>query len=172
MSAQPRSGAIALAHPQRGFARAIRIGVAALSAGAAAIHFAVVGEHLKEYVLFGVFFGALGIAQAVWAGLIVVRPSRWMYVAGLIANAGVVLIWLVSRTTGLPIGPEAGSPEPARVLDVLSTSYEVLIVVGIVFLLVPGRLRRQASVRLAGALPWVVALTVVALTAASLAASG
>jgi hypothetical protein len=41
------------------------------------------------------------------------RPSRlwlWLATAG---NALVVVVYVASRTTGLPIGPDVGHPEPA-----------------------------------------------------------
>ena len=40
--------------------------MAALSAGAAAIHFAVMFEHFSEYSLYGVFFLVLAWAQLAW----------------------------------------------------------------------------------------------------------
>src|ERR1700733_13631298 len=40
--------------------------MAALSAGAAAIHFAVMFEHFDEYSLYGVFFLVLAWAQLIW----------------------------------------------------------------------------------------------------------
>src|SRR5215467_11387989 len=41
-------------------------GLAALSAGAAAIHFAVVFEHFAEYAPYGVFFLVISWAQVIW----------------------------------------------------------------------------------------------------------
>ncbi|MGQ0669308.1 MAG: hypothetical protein ACT4PO_06510, partial [Actinomycetota bacterium] len=108
--------AVSLAGARVGIGRLICIGTAALSAGAAAIHLAVVEDHFEEYVLFGVFFVAVGAMQALWAVLILAKPSKWVYITGLVGNAGIVVLWVVSRTTGLPIGPEPGSPEAAGVL--------------------------------------------------------
>jgi hypothetical protein len=48
--------------------------MAALSAGAAAIHFAVTFEHFSEYSLYGVFFLVLAWAQLVWP--VVLGPGR------------------------------------------------------------------------------------------------
>ena len=113
--------------------------LAALSMAAAAIHFAVMGEHFAEYVAFGVFFSVVAWLQALWAVGVIVRPSRRLLLVGLAGNALVILVWLISRTTGLPIGPEAGVPEPAAFVDVTSTILEVAIVVGTVMLLLRGR---------------------------------
>ena len=58
---------------------AIRIDLFALSTlslGAAAIHFAVIGEHIAEYALFGVFFALIGWFEALWAIAYVMRPTR------------------------------------------------------------------------------------------------
>lgn len=113
--------------------------LAALSMAAAAIHFAVMGEHFAEYVAFGVFFSVIAWLQAIWAVGVTVLPSQRLLLVGLVGNALVVLVWLFSRTTGLPIGPEAGAPEPAAFVDMTSTILEVAIVVGTAMLLLRGR---------------------------------
>jgi hypothetical protein len=113
--------------------------LAALSMAAAAIHFAVMGEHFAEYVAFGVFFSVVAWFQAVWAVGVIVRPSRRLLLVGLIGNALVVIVWLASRTTGLPIGPEAGAAEAAAFVDVLATILEVAIVAGTAVLVRRGR---------------------------------
>ncbi|HEY7919072.1 MAG TPA: hypothetical protein VIE45_05430, partial [Streptosporangiaceae bacterium] len=56
--------------------------LAALSAGAAAIHFAVIFEHFSEYVLYGVFFLIVSWAQLIWAAAVVWRMSRRWLVLG------------------------------------------------------------------------------------------
>jgi len=104
--------------------------VAALSAGAGAIHAAVVREHAAEYWLFGAFFVLSAVLQLAWAWLILARPSRGLYALGAAGQALVVLIWVVSRTAGLPVGPDAGLPEAAGAADTLSTVLEVLAVFG------------------------------------------
>jgi hypothetical protein len=119
--------AIARANSDPTFAPA-RASLAALSMAAAAIHFAVMGEHFAEYLAFGVFFSVVGWLQALWAVGVIVMPSRRLLLAGLVGNTLVISVWLLSRTAGLPIGPEAGAPEPAAFVDVLSTILEVAIV--------------------------------------------
>jgi hypothetical protein len=98
-----------------------------LSLAAAAIHFAVIGEHLEEYRLFGVFFACVAWLQALWAVGIVVRPSRPMLFAGAAANLGLVVLWAVSRTVGLPIGPEPWQPEAVSLVDLVSSAAEAAI---------------------------------------------
>lgn len=139
-----------------------------LSAGASVIHFAVLVEHYREYWLFGVFFAALGVAQAVWAVLLVLRPSRLIYVAGALGNAAVVLVWVVSRTVGLPLGPDAGMPEAATRIDVVATVFEVLIVLGAVELLRLGNGVRRMRAGEVG-VAWVLGALTVILTAVALA---
>jgi hypothetical protein len=109
--------------------------LAALSMTAAAIHFAVMGQHFAEYIVFGVFFSVVAWSQALWAVGVIVVPSRRLLLVGLVGNALVVLVWLSSRTTGLPIGPEAGAAEAATFVDVFSTILEVAIVAGAASLL-------------------------------------
>ena len=86
--------------------------VAVLSTGAAVVHFAVIAQHLDEWWLTGVFFIAVAFFQLVWALLVVLRPSVLVYASGAVVNGLVVVTWIVSRTNGIPVGPEAGEVEP------------------------------------------------------------
>lgn len=121
----------------------IRNGVALLSAGAAGMHFAVAQAHFEEYWLFGAFFVGLGWFQALWAILVVATPHRLVYLLGALANGATVVLWAITRTTGIPVGPNAGEPEAAEFIDILSTAFEVLVVVGCVLLLARGAADRQ-----------------------------
>jgi hypothetical protein len=110
-------------------------GLASLSVGAAAIHFAVIFEHFAQYALYGAFFLVLSWAQLAWAALVLWRPSRlWLWL-GAAGNALVVVVYVASRTTGLPIGPDVGHPEQAGGLDVVSVVLEVALIAGCLALL-------------------------------------
>jgi hypothetical protein len=112
--------------------RILAIGpLAVLSLGAAAIHFAVMPEHFAEWWAFGLFFAAIGWFEALWAVGYVTNPTLGMAALGLLVNAGTVLLWAASRTTGLPIGPEPWVPEVIGVPDVMATILEVLLVLGL-----------------------------------------
>jgi hypothetical protein len=110
-------------------------GLAALSVGAAAIHFAVVFEHFAEYTLYGVFFLAISWAQVIWPVVLLWRPSRlWLWL-GLAGNAIVIAVYVASRTVGLPFGPDLHHPEPAGALDVMSCVLQFGLIVGCAALL-------------------------------------
>ena len=49
--------------------------------------------------------------------------------SGAIVNVGVIAVWLVSRTTGLPFGSQPWIPEPVGFADLFATSFEVVLVV-------------------------------------------
>jgi hypothetical protein len=144
---------------------------ATASAGAAAIHFAVISEHLDEYWLFGLFFFVSGAAQLAWAIIVVLRPLRVLVLLGLLGNAAIIVLWIVSRTGGLPLGPDAGSPEPIAIVDVVASILEGLVVASSAWYLGrpanrPGGQGLQA--RAASAVPILIA----ALVALALVASG
>jgi len=146
-------------------ARPLATGLAWLSAGAATIHFAVLGPHLRESWILGAFFAIVAAAQMGWALVAAVRPSRLVWAAGAIGNALVVVVWVVSRTRGWSVGADAGGPEPIGLADGLATAYEALIVVGATVL----SRRPTTGARLrpgwARAATWAVAALVAALTA-------
>ena len=105
------------------------------SAAAATIHFAVVWPHWNESVVFAVLFAATGVFQLAWASLVLVIPSRRVLWAGAAVSLGVAFAWGLSRTVGLPIGPEPWTSEAVGLADVAATVFELAIVAGSLLLL-------------------------------------
>src|SRR5690348_16218637 len=108
--------------------RYLRWVLAALALGAGVIHFAVSGEHYSLSWLHGSFFAVIAWLQVAWAVGVVLRPTRRLLIAGVVLNAGIVGVWVMSRVWGVPIGPEAWTPEAVGLADLLSTGFEVGIV--------------------------------------------
>jgi hypothetical protein len=105
-------------------------GLAALSVGAAAVHFAVVFEHFAEYTLYGVFFLVISWGQIIWPAILLWRPSRlWLWL-GIAGNAIVIAMYVASRTVGLPFGPDLHHAESAGALDVVGCVLEFGLIVG------------------------------------------
>jgi len=83
------------------------------SAAAAGVHAAVGPDHFRELLAFGLFFATAAIAQLGWSVAMVIRPSRTLLMVAVAGNSAVLLLWLVTRTIGLPglmPGPEAVGP--------------------------------------------------------------
>jgi hypothetical protein len=141
-------------------ARPLLLGaLAALSAGAAAIHFAVMFEHFSDYSLYGVFFLVLAWAQLVWPVVLILltfltrtsasaRPARFpagwsrsglsplaaRRVAvwlwlGIVGNVGVLGVYFASRWVGLPLGPDTKVVETWGGLDLVCAIEEILLVI-------------------------------------------
>jgi hypothetical protein len=142
--------------------------LAALSVGAAAVHFAVTFEHFAEYTLYGIFFLVISWAQMIWPAVLLWRPSRIWLSLGIAGNALVIAVYAASRTVGLPFGPDLHHAEPVGALDVVSCVLEfALIAVCVALLWRPSVLDRPAARRGAGAR----AATLVAVPAAVIAAT-
>ena len=103
--------------------------VASAATGAAAIHYAVVAEHFGEWWGFGLFFVASAVAQLVWAVLVMRSRSRLLIRLGVMGNAAIVVLWIVTRTVGPLVGPELATSEPIGLADSLATAFEMTIVV-------------------------------------------
>jgi hypothetical protein len=147
----------------------LRFAVAAASAGAATIHFAVIDQHVAEYWLFGVFFAAVSLAQLGWVVAVVNNPTRTVYVVGALGNALIAATWVISRTTGLPFGSGTGEPEPVGIADVVSTALELAVVVGTLLLLRGHELQRSWELRFVRPVVVIAASAVTALALAVLA---
>jgi hypothetical protein len=102
--------------------------LAVLSAAVGAIHLSVAAPHFDYYWMHGAFFVAIGLAQIAWAGLVLAYPTRFVFTLGAVGNAAIVGTWAISRTMGVPFGPEPWVPEHVEMIDGIATAFEVLIV--------------------------------------------
>ena len=144
----------------KGRAHLIVLPVALLSADAAAIHFAAAGSHFREWWAFGVFFVASGVAQLAWALVAVKSPSPAVWRAGMLGNAAIVALWILTRTVGSPVGPDAHIPEAVGVPDAVASGLELAIVLAALWC-VPARRSSQKLVWSVGGITF--ALTTLAL---------
>lgn len=116
--------------------RIVILCLAILSAATAVIHFAVAGGHFREYWLYGVFMLAAGWLQLLWAILAIARPSRLLLGSGALLNAGIVAVYIVTRTLGDVIGPASHASEPFGFGDGLCTVFEAVVIAGCAWLLI------------------------------------
>jgi hypothetical protein len=138
--------------------------VASAATGAAAIHYAVAVEHFDEWWGFGLFFVASAVAQLVWAMVVVESRSRLVIWLGVIGNAAIVVLWIITRTVGTLVGPEPATPEPIGLADSVATVFELTIVVAGTWLGWSVRIGPALSSRLA----WVVSGVTLVLTSVGL----
>jgi hypothetical protein len=122
---------------------------AGLSLGAAAIHFAVIQDHLAEDIAYGLFFIGLGWFQVVWAQVYLLARTSAVAWVGLLVNAVVIGVWIVSRTTGLPFGPTPWIAEPIGTLDLFATAFEAALIGVLLPTVAPQRMASLSVRRLA-----------------------
>ncbi|HET7416894.1 MAG TPA: hypothetical protein VFJ61_04620 [Solirubrobacterales bacterium] len=90
----------------------------------AAIHAAAVPGHVNEWPAAGVFFAVLALAEVALAAAVAVRPSRPTMAAGATVSVASAALWAMSRTVGLPVGPQPFAPEAVATPDVVATALE------------------------------------------------
>ena len=170
---QPRSPG------QRHSSRAddLRLLLAAGLFGSAAIHAAVVPEHLAGWATLldptsaGVFFIVLAAAQLAVAVLLLARPQTNALRAAAVVSIGPLALWLYAQTAGIQFGPGAGLPGQVGLSDWAASALEAgTLVLAVVLLRGTGWLRSRppasAHVR------WLTLVAVIAVTAIGLAGSG
>jgi hypothetical protein len=124
MSASNRSG------DHAGEPRSVTHLIAAgLLAAAGGLHLAALPIHLNSSTVAGAFFAVTAATQLLGAVLVVTRPSARTIQAVVAGNIAVLVLWAMSRTTGLPTGGELGVREPFGLLDGLAVGAETLVVV-------------------------------------------
>ncbi|HET9104486.1 MAG TPA: hypothetical protein VFN55_14115 [Solirubrobacteraceae bacterium] len=99
----------------------------ALAVLAALIHVQAAVDHLDEYAPYVVAFMVLAAGQTGWAVATYRSAGRSLLRTGVAAGGAVVLLWLVSRTVGLPVGPAQDSAEPVGLLGVVATLDELAV---------------------------------------------
>ncbi len=111
------------------------VGAASLSLVAALIHLWMISGHAWLWWGYGVFFLVTALAQ----GLLGVALLRWpvapIVLAGIWGNLAVVLLYVFTRTVGVPFGPHTGKVEDAGILDMTATFTEMGLVVVLLTLL-------------------------------------
>lgn len=146
---------------------ALRWAAAAACAGAAVVHFAHAPAHLDENALHGAFFLAVGWAQlAIAFALARWSTRRTTWIAAAAVDAGVVAVWVLTRTVGLP----GDDPEAVGFPDVLATVLELGVVVAALLALRPAVVRR-ATPRLHPLLGGVAAVALAGVVSASVTPS-
>lgn len=151
--------------------------------GAGIVHGLWVEPHLEEWTSAGVFFILLAVIQTLGAFALMFLPGRPAYLAIVIVNVGTILVWAVSRTVGMPIGPEAGDPEAVGLPDLVAGFFELLSVLALLPLLLqltkPGRraprtggMPSQAYAALSGIAVCALVLTGVAVVPATMGGNG
>lgn len=104
---------------------AVRLTLAALSLGAAAVHFAMTPQHASESLVLGVGFVVAAWAQVVVAGVVLGRPGRRTLTWSALVQLAAIAVWVVSRTYGLPFGPDRWTPEAVGTADLITVGLEV-----------------------------------------------
>lgn len=133
---------------------------AALSLGAAMTHLWALPEHLLMWWGYGAFFLAAALAQGLYAVVLLRRPTWLLALAGIWGNLSIVVLYVVTRTSGIPFGPHAGKIEDASLLDMAATAAELGIVLALVTLLGGvSRRRTMNALLLLGAAIWALRLT-------------
>ena len=98
---------------------------AGLSFAAAAIHIAVVPEHFAESAAEGVAFALLALFQIATGVVLTVGPSDRLKAAVVAVNLGATLMWMITRTIGVPFISDLASPEAIALRDVAATTFEL-----------------------------------------------
>lgn len=143
--------------PQRPTATAARWSLAAeislLVAGGT--HMLAALEHLSHDPRFSVFFLIAGLGQ-LGAGLTLRRSPRPALVGGaVVTSVGLMLLYLVSRTVALELGPHSDRPQDPDILGTIVVVAELVAVATLPSLLAP-RWRRVTmnAVLLTGLATW------------------
>lgn len=126
---------------------------AVLSIAAGGLHFMAGPGHVAEWWVYGLFFfGAAavqtGYGLVLWTQGIQVGGGwqavrQRVYGLGIVLTLAIIALWAVSRTIGVPVGPEAFEPEGIGWLDLSSKAVEL----GLVLLLVVLLMRTNPATR-------------------------
>jgi hypothetical protein len=96
------------------------------------------------------FFTVVTVVQLAWGAVALVRAPRWWLALGALANLVVAATWVVSRTAGLPVGPESGVTLPAHFPDTLATVLEIVVAAGATALIIRGQDLARSAARSVG----------------------
>jgi hypothetical protein len=100
----------------------LRAVVAFTLLGAALIHAAQAPSHFAEWWTAGASFVALAAVQALLGAAAAAGADRRVWRLAQAVSLAAIGLWALSRTVGLPVGPEAGQPEPVGRADLAAVA--------------------------------------------------
>ena len=132
---------------------------AALSLAAALAHLWVAPGFFEVWWGYASFFLSAAVAQGLFSVALLRWPGRALPLAGILGNLAMIVLYVVTRTSGVPFGPHATRAEEAGILDMSTTAVELCVVVFLLSLL-SGRERNLAinAVLLVGVAVWALRL--------------
>jgi hypothetical protein len=146
----------------------LRWGIASMSLGSAVIHASVVPDH-AGLPLHLAFFLVTAAVQSVLAAVVLrSRSGPWLALTAA-CNGLIAVVWMLSRTTGLPIDG-AAAVEPIGFKDAISTLFEIGVVVGAGLVAVLPEASRRVSLGADSLASTMIAVTVWGLAVAGLVA--
>ena len=100
---------------------------------AALAHLWSMPEHMREWWGYGAFFLAATVAQGAYGTILTRWPRRRsLLAAGIIGNTGILALYLVTRTIGIPFfGPHAGEVEGFGLVDLCAAASELGVVLAL-----------------------------------------
>jgi hypothetical protein len=126
------------------------------------IHVGAAVDHATEVPAYTPAFLGVAAGQLGWAWLLWRGPSRTTLFVGAAMSIAVLLVWLASRTVGVPFGPDPWTPEGIGVADVVESADELAAAtVAITLAVARGRPTAGTSMRLAQ--PLMIALLLLSL---------
>jgi hypothetical protein len=125
-------------------ARAI---LAVLSMGAAVIHLVMVPTHAGEWLPQGIAFALAGWFQIGFAIAIIAKPAKRLLTLTLAVNLAFIAAWAVTRTAGLPFGPDSGIRETASFVDLTCVGLEAALVLACLVFAAKPRLGEDIDTR-------------------------
>jgi hypothetical protein len=111
----------AIRGPLHGVRTAVVVAVTG-SALAGLIHAAAAKDHNGDRTLFWMFV-ACAVAQLAWAAAVAKWTTRRVLLIGIVVNTGAVLVWLLSRTTGVPFVDALSDREAVGSQDLTAALY-------------------------------------------------
>jgi hypothetical protein len=108
---------------------------AAMSAAAGVIHFWLAPIHWFHAPAHGIFFIVIGVAQVMWASLVLRQPSTRLYYVGAIMSGWLIVLYAVTRWLPSPFGH---GPEAADLLGMTCKLCEAVSMIPPIILIFQG----------------------------------
>jgi hypothetical protein len=103
------------------------VAICGLAWASGVIHVQAAIDHFDVSQLEATLFEALAIGQFLWGVAVYRSPQRWLLVFGAVTSVLVAAAWAMSRTVGMPIGPDTWTPESVGLIDTLATVDELML---------------------------------------------